>query len=596
MLANTNRRNQRLIILAVVLLASAFASAQKPQAEQAREFRPGAKWLDTDGNPIEAHAGGIINVNGTFYWYGENHRLGLGNKTGVSVYSSRDLYQWKNEGVALPKAALPEQFRDTGVCERPKVLYNASTRKFVMWMHLDTVDYTAASAGVATSDSPTGPFTFLGYSRPIKYDYGIAAPDRAHEKELGNTFRDMNLFADDDGSAYVIYASEENATTYIARLNDSYTAIVTPAVEGKTWARVLPKASREGAALFKFKGHYYMFSSGTTGWSPNPADLATAEHIFGPWESLGNPCSGADENTTYGSQSTFVLPAPGKGDDAFIFMGDRWVGHKLKDSTHVWLPFVVRPDGTVSLEFLNKWNMAVFDSKPKSLSTPVAIQLPAKGGPPRLQWKAVDGADHYIIYRDSKVAGSTSELRFTVPEQLGGRVFDYCVAAANIRGAHSSCSRQLKIAHNQVRSVFLSDIEPDSWHQGFGSLQHDKGIDGGPIRIAGKVFQKGLGTHAVSEIIYYLGGLGGYYSRFQAWVGVDNALKAEFPFKPSSVEFKVYVDGRLVYESGVMVGDTPAKFVDLSLVGAKELKLFVSDAGDGTHYDHADWADAKLLP
>ena len=113
------------------------------------------------------------------------------------------------------------------------------------------------------------------------------------------------------------------------------------------------------------------------------------------------------------------------------------------------------------------------------------------------------------------------------------------------------------------------------------------------MRIAGKVFRKGLGTHAVSEIIYYLGG---HYSHFQSSVGVDNALKAEFPFKPSSVEFKGYVDGRLAYESGVMVGDTPAKFIDLPVAGVNELKLFVSDAGDGTHYDHADWADAKLLP
>jgi len=581
------------LVVGGLLLATASTFAQKPHAKEEPAFRPGQVWTDTDGRPIEAHGGGILVVNGTYYWYGEDHHLGHRNQTGIAVYSSRDLYHWKNEGLALPKESLPETFRDNGVCERAKVLYNAATRKYVMWMHLDNGDYTVASAGVAVSGTPTGPFRFLGFSRPIAYDYGIPAEDRIHEKQLGSSFRDMNLFLDDDGSAYVIYAAEDNATTYIARLNESFTAVILPAVEGKTWARVLPKASREGAALFKHRGRYYMFTSGTTGYSPNRADLATASNILGPWKSLGDPCYGLESDTTYRSQSTFVLPAPGKGDDAFIYMGDRWISNRLQDSTYVWLPFVVQSDGAVRLEFLSKWNLSVFDSKPRTLAAPVVAQVPDSDAEPRLRWQPVAGADHYFIYRNGLPVGTTSELEFALPQQLAGRAFSYCGAAANIRGTKSPCSRPLNIAHNRAQPVYLSDVEPDSWRQGFGTLQHDQGIDGGPIRIAGKVFARGLGTHAVSEIVYHLGG---HYSRFQSFVGVDNALKSEFPFKPSSVEFQVYVDGHLRYESGVMVGDSAAKSVDLAIAGADELKLVVTDAGDGTHYDHADWADAKLLP
>ena len=76
-------------------------------------FRPGEVWLDTAGKPIQAHSAGILRVGNTWYWYGEDKTLGDFNKTGVSCYSSTDLYHWKHEGVVLPKQAMPPSFRDT---------------------------------------------------------------------------------------------------------------------------------------------------------------------------------------------------------------------------------------------------------------------------------------------------------------------------------------------------------------------------------------------------------------------------------------------------------------------------------------------------
>jgi len=127
-------------------------------------------WNDTKGNVINAHGAGILYFKDTYYMFGEIKR----GKTwlvpgqtwecyrvpagGISCYSSKDLSIWKYEGVALaPVIGDSLNDLDTGkVVERPKVIYNKTTKKFVMWMHIDTKDYSWAHSGVAVSDSPTG--------------------------------------------------------------------------------------------------------------------------------------------------------------------------------------------------------------------------------------------------------------------------------------------------------------------------------------------------------------------------------------------------------------------------------------------------------
>jgi hypothetical protein len=326
----------------------------------------GETWFDTDDRPIEAHGGGMLAVNGIMYWYGENHAHGAGNRIGISCYSSRDLVNWHNEGVVFPKSALPEQYRDTGVAERPKVLWNRNTGTYVMWMHLDNGDYSAANAGVATASSPAGPFHFLRDFRPIVYNYGYHARSRnaeklLHEPERGNTFRDMALFQDEDGAAaYVFYASEDNETMYVARLNSEFSDVQRPPELGRTWARLFVGESREAPAPFKFRNHYYLITSGQTGWTANAADLAVAESILGPWRHLGNPAIGPDSGTTFHSQSAQVIPLPGGNDGTFLYLGDRWNGTHLERSTYVWLPFRVTEQQKVALEYWPGWSLSEF--------------------------------------------------------------------------------------------------------------------------------------------------------------------------------------------------------------------------------------------
>ncbi len=365
------------IHLLFCVLGLVFAS----QAFAMEAYKPGEVWDDAEGNPINAHGGGMLYHEGAYYWYGEmktgktwmpksNASWG-GSRvdvTGVSCYSSRDLLNWKPEGNVLPanQDDPTHDLHTSKVVERPKVIYNRATGKFVMWMHIDSMNYGKASVGVAISDSPTGPFTYLYSIRPNKGVWPKNADEadkqsdppahyvRDHEK--GQMARDMTLFVDDDQRAYLFYSAEENATHHIALLNDDYTQLT------GQYKRVFIDRSMEAPAVFKRDGRYYFIASGCTAWHPNPARSAVADSIWGPWTELGNPCVGKNSDVTFYSQSTYVLPIQGK-DDAYIFMADRWNPKNLEDSRYVWLPIEFNGDRP-EVRWQDKWSTAWFDAQP----------------------------------------------------------------------------------------------------------------------------------------------------------------------------------------------------------------------------------------
>ena len=357
-------------------------------------FAPGEIWPDNNGVHINAHGGGIVLHDDVYYWFGE-HKIagGAGNRAmvGVGCYSSTDLYNWKDEGIALEVSDYPNSDIKRGcTLERPKVIYNASTRKFVMWFHLELIGqgYSAARSGVAISDHPTGPYRFTESFRPnaaiepVNTTPQLSQPLRDEEAAAlssknradaerygarhdlifrrdfagGQMARDMTLFVDDDGTAYHFYASEENGTMQISQLTDDY---LRPA--GK-YARAFRGRSHEAPAPFKHNGKYFLFSSDCTGWRPNPARLSMADSIFGPWSELGNPCVGNEQElaTTFESQSTHVLPVAGQP-DAFIFMADRWRPQDAIDGRYIWLP-VEWNDGLPQLRWHDQWSLEFFKS------------------------------------------------------------------------------------------------------------------------------------------------------------------------------------------------------------------------------------------
>ena len=361
-------------------------------------FEPAACWRDDHGTLINAHGGGMLFHDGTYYWFGE-HKIGgtAGNvaHVGVHVYASRDLYHWRDAGIALAVSDDPRSDITRGCSiERPTVIHHPGTGKFVMWFHLerlaDLTLYRSALSGVAVADTPEGPYRFVHALRPnpgawpknlpadqrrpldesecarlarVEFNGGAIPPELGpldailcrRDFATGQMARDMTLFVDDDGSAYHLHASEENSTLHVSKLSDDFLS------SSGEYVRCFPGGFHEAPALMKRRGRYYLFSSWCTGWLPNPGRVAVADSIWGPWTELANPCVGDAHAlaTTFESQSTYVLPVAGRP-DAFIFMADRWRPENAIDGRYVWLPVRFRPDGAPFLEWRDRWSLDDF--------------------------------------------------------------------------------------------------------------------------------------------------------------------------------------------------------------------------------------------
>lgn len=353
----------------------------------------GAVWNDTQNVMIQAHGGQVQKIGNKWWWVGENRN---GNRN-ICIYSSDDLYNWKNEGYAMrtvdnraqldtdayftalygnlttaQKDAVYTGIQSNKVIERPKMIYNKKTNKYIIWFHADDSNYGAAAAGVAVSNTITGPYTYIKRSRLHQLpnnEYGTEWYEASGNRGFA---RDMNLFVDDDDTAYIIYSSEENRTMFISRLNADYTDLdvsQTPvglAKNGVDFIRLFPGAQREAPAMFKYNKKYYMITSGATGWNPNYAQYWMADEIFGEWKNMGDPCISEPgipypANLTFGTQSTCVIPLdPANG--KFIYMGDRWNANNLADSRYVWLPMYITPSGTIELKSTTNWDLSIFNT------------------------------------------------------------------------------------------------------------------------------------------------------------------------------------------------------------------------------------------
>ncbi len=144
--------------------------------------------------------------------------------------------------------------------------------------------------------------------------------------------------------------------------------------------------------------------------------------------------------------------------------------------------------------------------------------------------------------------------------------------------------------------TYVSDLDWGSGDSGWGMFEKDRSNgelftgDGNTITLNGVTYSKGIGVHSNSDIRYDIAAAG-QFSRLQTDIGVDDEVGNN-----GSVNFKIYLDTNLAYESGPMTGASATKSVDLDITGMSELWLVVTDAGDGRSYDHADWANIRLVP
>ena len=352
-------------------------------------FKPGSVWRDVDGNVIQAHGGQIQmmpipNEHGVkenkYVWVGENKTNGSRGDP-VSLYWSDDLYNWHCGGEVMRTVEKREDLDEdpyfsslyssytasqkdnvytilnkSAVVERPKMLYNAKNDNYVIWFHSDgptpahDFAYDAGCSGVAVSDSPFGPFRLID-----RYRLNECPDDQFDCFPLSKgEARDMNLFQDDDGKAYIVYTSENNKTIYLSRLNEDYTYLdVDPkeAVHKRDFIRLFPSSMREAPALAKIEGRYYLMTSSTTGWASNVATCWSSDSLFGEWRSDGNPCVGEGSMFAFDTQSTCIFQA---SNGTWIYYGDRWNAKKIADSRYVWLPAKLN-DGKLNIEWKSNW-------------------------------------------------------------------------------------------------------------------------------------------------------------------------------------------------------------------------------------------------
>lgn len=341
------------MLSAVIFMASLLCFSALPAAANERtSFRPGRPWADTEGTHINAHGFCILKHGDKYLWYGSHKIEGRTesekNEAGVRCYVSDDLLNWKNSGMVFSvdsKSQHPE-VANAGILDRPKVFFNEATRKFVMYFKLyppgavgNTVGTDVAYVGVASSSEALGPFEYQG-----KFT-GAGSP---------NGSGDFAVFQDEDGAAYHIAVRKPDKALVVGRLAEDG---LRPAGDYKVMEGVTH--ATEAPAMFRRGGKYYLLASGSTGWNPNPARMFVADHITGPYKSLGNPCVGVNPHNklgpekTFGGQSTFVMPSPWKADE-WIAMFDIWNPKEPIKAGYIWLPLRFE-NGNPVIRWQNEW-------------------------------------------------------------------------------------------------------------------------------------------------------------------------------------------------------------------------------------------------
>lgn len=270
---------------------------------------PGKPWLDVHGERIQAHAGGFLYENGTYYWYGENkeHTDAKSNiwTWGIRLYSSKDFYNWEDCGLIVPPVLddpnselYPEKRLD-----RPHIVRNPNTGKYVCWYKNSGPE---SCFNVLTADNLFGPWEMVN----------------SHLNPFGLHIGDFDLVIDEEtGNAYV-YCEAEHRKCIGFRLNRAYTDVedlVSCQYDG-----IDPPFTREGQSVCLRDGRLWMLTSGMTGYVPNQSDSAVSDGFELPFTPVGNPHVNDDTLASFNSQIGQIFKVPGKK-DLYLAVADRWV-------------------------------------------------------------------------------------------------------------------------------------------------------------------------------------------------------------------------------------------------------------------------------
>lgn len=294
-------------------------------------------WQDTSGTPIYSQGGGVLQVGDTYYWYGVKYRgavtytanpSGKNDDTsfaGITIYSSKNLADWKLENTVMPA-------NTGGWFGRLGVVYHAASRKYVL------VAQGGGGLYFATGDTPGGAFVYNNVQTNLP---GI----------VNGATGDQTMFQDDDGQAYLVSSSSSGrANRYVSPLRASDFLAVENAV------LVYRGNGREGNCLFKYDGYYYFCSSDLHGWNASQSYCVSAPNIRGPY-SAEFVIAGTDRDFSHVTQTGFFISVKGSAQNTIIFAGDRWsdfAGNGL--GYNQWMPLSFE-GRTPRMESLTHWSI-----------------------------------------------------------------------------------------------------------------------------------------------------------------------------------------------------------------------------------------------
>lgn len=247
------------------------------------------------------------------------------------------------------------------------------------------------------------------------------------------------------------------------------------------------------------------------------------------------------------------------------------------------------------------YDSITLNTSPTAPSTPTNLTgTPLNSTQSRLFWTDASPGitTSFKIERSSNGGSSFSQVGtttagttfFTDSSLTPGASYVYRIRASAAAG-DSGYTSNVTVTLPTGTTTYLSDLTWTSATAGWGPVEKDMSIggslagDGRTITLNGVTYSKGLGTHAVSDITYNLGGA---YSRFLADVGVDDETGA------GVVQFTVIADGQTIYDSGAVTQAGVTRSINVSVAGVQTLVLHVGNSDGTTSSDHADWAIARL--
>ena len=346
--------------------------------------------------------------------------------------------------------------------------------------------------------------------------------------------------------------------------------------------------------------HHPAYSSGTTGsnvymqwpfaqWGAS-AVISGHDHVYERLEENGIPyfVDGLGGESIFG----FNTPIPGS---QVRYEND--YGAMLIDtsSTAMTFQFINRSNQVIDSYTLGA--VASAPSVPTGLTatalSSTSVKLSWTDASPSLTQtfdieRSTDGGASFSPLASTLVGTTT----YTDTGLAPGATYIYKVRADNSAG-DSAYSTSASATTPTGSTTYLSDLAWTSATNGWGPVEKDHSNggsnagDGNTITLNGVTYSKGLGTNAISQIVY---NINKQYSTFLSDIGMDDETG------PGSVDFQVFFDSSTTpaYDSGVMNQSTATKSISLDVSNVTTLTLVVGDAGDGNVDDHGDWANARL--